>query len=101
VIAACERGLPEPDIEQFRQAGAAVALDYDEMNRPVPAEAVAPLLLCHIPDDVVELRKADPAVARDWRHALRATFGYALQNGHRARAITRSGWYFLEQKDVA
>ena len=93
---------PEPDIEQFREAGAAVALDYDADNRPVAADsAAAPLLLCHIPEDVVELRKRDPDVARDWRHALRDTFGYALQNGHKARAITRSGWYFLEQKDAA
>jgi predicted GNAT superfamily acetyltransferase len=101
VVAACERGLPEPDIEQFRQAGAAIALDYDQDNRPLPAEAVAPLLLCHIPDDVVELRKQDPAAALDWRHALRKTFGHALQNGHTARAITRSGWYLLEQKPAA
>ena len=101
VIAACEGGLPEPDVEQFRQAGAAIALDYDDEYRPVAHEAVAPLLLCHIPQDVIELRKEDPAAARDWRHALRKTFGHALQNGHRARAITRSGWYLLEQKDVA
>ena len=101
VIAACERGLPEPDIEKFREAGAAVALDYDENNRPLAAEGLAPLLLCHIPDDVVELRKHDPGTARDWRHALRKTFGHALLNGHKAMAITRSGWYFLEQKDAA
>jgi predicted GNAT superfamily acetyltransferase len=101
VIAACVRGLPEPDIEQFRAAGAAVALDYDDDQRPVAVQATAPLLLCHIPEDVVELRKQDPDVARDWRHAMRKTFGHALQNGHRARAITRSGWYLLEQKDAA
>jgi predicted GNAT superfamily acetyltransferase len=101
VIAACERGLPEPDIEQFREAGAAIALDYDEDNRPVAVDAVAPRLLCHIPEDVVELRKMDPEMGHDWRRALRRTFGHALQNGHKAMAITRSGWYFLEQKDAA
>lgn len=101
VIAACERGLPEPDVEQFRAAGAAVALDYDDDHRPLAVDATAPLLLCHIPEDVVELRKHDPGVARDWRHALRKTFGHALQNGHKASAITRSGWYLLEQKEAA
>jgi predicted GNAT superfamily acetyltransferase len=73
----------------------------DENNRPVAADALSPLLLCHIPEDVVALRQREPAVAADWRRALRETFGHALQNGHRTRAITRSGWYLLEQKDAA
>jgi predicted GNAT superfamily acetyltransferase len=101
VATACAEGLPEPDIEQFRKAGAVVALDYDDMIRPVPAEVAGARLLCHIPDDVVELRNEDPDAARAWRHALRKTFVDALQDGHKARAITRSGWYFLEQGDLS
>jgi predicted GNAT superfamily acetyltransferase len=94
-------GLPEPDFEQWRDAGARVALDYDENHRPLPSDSHAPLLLCHIPEDVVELRKRDPEVALDWRRALRGTFGHALQNGHKAKVITRSGWYLLEQEGAA
>jgi predicted GNAT superfamily acetyltransferase len=101
VIDAAEMGLPEPDFEQWRNAGALVALDYDENHRPLAAEGHAPLLLCHIPEDVVELRKRDPDAALDWRRALRSTFGVALQNGHKAKAITRNGWYVLEQEGAA
>lgn len=101
VVAACNGDLPEPDVEQFRAAGATIALDCDEDNRPVAANSLTPLMLCHIPNDVVALRREDPRIALDWRRALRETFGYALQNGHRAKAITRGGWYLLEQKDAA
>ena len=98
VVDAAERGLPEPDLEHWRNAGARVALDYDEDHRPLPIQGHAPLLLCHIPEDVVELRKRDPDTALAWRRALRSTFGVALQNGHKAREITRNGWYVLEQE---
>jgi predicted GNAT superfamily acetyltransferase len=101
VVEACERGLPEPDVEEFRAAGATVALDYDEEIRPVAADAVSPLLLCRIPEDVVELRQSHPEIADDWRRAFRQTFGHALQNGHHAKAITRAGWYLLEQRNAA
>lgn len=98
VATACEGGLPEPDLDQLRAAGAEVALDYDDEKRPVPTDARAPLLLCHIPKNVVALRKTDPKAALLWRRALRASLGTALHNGHRAVAITRNGWYVLEQK---
>ena len=102
VIAACSKGLPDPNVDELQAAGALVALDYDEDDRPVAAvPGDAPLLLCRIPEDVVALRKRDPKVALDWRHALRDTLGVALQNGHRAKAITRNGWYVLEHKDAA
>lgn len=101
VIAACERRLPEPDLTQLRSEGAVIALDYDDDLRPVPASVDAPLLLCHIPKDVVTLRKRDPEAAHAWRRALRQSLGVALQNGHRAVAITRSGWYVLEHKAAA
>ena len=101
VVEAAERGLPEPNVESWRDAGALVALDYDDDHRPLPADSRAPLLLCHIPEDVVELRRRDPEAALDWRRALRSTFGHALQNGHKAKVITRNGWYVLEQEGAA
>jgi predicted GNAT superfamily acetyltransferase len=101
VAEACDRGLAEPDIESLRAAGAEVVLDYDEEMRPVPgpaaATAQASLLLCRVPRDVIALRRTDPEIALTWRLALRESFGVALQNGHRAVAISRSGWYVLEQ----
>lgn len=101
VTAACERGLDEPDLDRLRADGAVVALDYEDELRPLPARVQAPLLLCHIPEDVVALRHTHPDAARVWRQALRESLGTALRNGHRAVAITRSGWYVLEQKGAA
>jgi predicted GNAT superfamily acetyltransferase len=100
VALACEKGLLEPDLEQLRAAGAEVILDYDEDGRPAPREAMAPVLLCHIPEDAVALRHSDPAAALAWRRTLRDTLGTALRNGHRAVAMTRSGWYVLERKEA-
>jgi predicted GNAT superfamily acetyltransferase len=78
-----------------------IALDFEDELRPVPAEVHAPLLLCRIPKDVVSLRRTNPDAALVWRRALRDSLGIALQNGHRAVAITRNGWYVLEQKAAA
>jgi predicted GNAT superfamily acetyltransferase len=101
VVAACERGLPEPDLEALRAEGAQIALDFEDELQPLSAPSNAPLLLCHIPKDVVALRRTDPDAALTWRRALRESLGTALQNGHRAVAITRSGWYVLEQRTAA
>jgi predicted GNAT superfamily acetyltransferase len=52
-------------------------------------------LLAWIPEDIVLLREADPAAAHAWRRALRDTAGRCLDNGFRADAITRDGWFVL------
>jgi predicted GNAT superfamily acetyltransferase len=100
VATACDNGLPEPDVEALRVEGAQVILDYDEDGMPVPSSGTAPVLLCHIPDDAVALRHAKPTAALAWRRSLRETLGTALRNGHRAVAITRSGWYVLERRET-
>lgn len=101
VITACTEGLPDPDVGALQASGARVALDCDADNRPLTTSVDAPILLCRIPEDVVALRRNDPETADDWRRALRSTLGTALQNGHKASAITRNGWYVLEQKSAA
>ena len=101
VTAACERGLDEPDLDRLRAAGAMVSLDYEDELHPRIAEVQASVLLCRIPEDVVALRHTYPDAALLWRRALRESLGGALRNGHRAVAITRSGWYVLEQRSAA
>lgn len=54
-------------------------------------------LLCAVPPDVVALRREDPALARRWRLALRATMGQAMAAGYRATAMTVGGCYLLER----
>ena len=52
-------------------------------------------LLCQIPGDIVAIRRQDPALARTWRQALRATMGEAVAGGHRATSMTTDGSYVL------
>lgn len=75
VLAAAADGAPEP--------------------RPVCPDGRP--LLCAVPPDVVALRREDPALARRWRLALRATMGQAMAAGYRATAMTAGGCYLLER----
>ncbi|MEU2061662.1 chorismate synthase [Streptomyces sp. NPDC013455] len=56
---------------------------------------------CRVPDDVVALRAADPALALRWRHALREVFLEAFAGGFRATGMSRDGWYTLTRTEGA
>lgn len=56
----------------------------------------ARVILCQLPDDIVVLRRTDPALARDWRVTLRRVLRDALDAGYVIKGATRSGWYVLE-----
>jgi predicted GNAT superfamily acetyltransferase len=56
-------------------------------------------LLCQVPDDIVEIRRLQPGLAAEWRLALRATMGRAMQAGYVAAGMTRDGSYLLERSD--
>lgn len=74
-----------------------VILDVDGSGSPVVDKSDAPVLRAWIPEDVVALRRTDPAVAQAWRLALRETFGSAVSDGYCATSMTRDGWYTLEK----
>ena len=52
-------------------------------------------LWCRIPEDIVALRAADPALGLRWRHAVREVFTAAYAEGLRATSMSRDGWYLL------
>ncbi|MFD7503074.1 chorismate synthase [Streptomyces sp. NPDC059850] len=52
-------------------------------------------LWCRVPEDIVALRAADPALALRWRHAVREVFTDAYAEGLRATSMSRDGWYLL------
>ncbi|MBL1105328.1 chorismate synthase [Streptomyces sp. 5-8] len=54
---------------------------------------------CRVPEDVVTLRAADPALALRWRHAVREVFLEAFAEGFRATGMSRDGWYTLTRPD--
>ena len=77
--------------------GAAVILSPDDDGRPVADAASTAVVRAWIPEDNVALRERDPALARDWRLALRETVGAALRRGYVATGMSRDGWYTLER----
>ena len=88
--------LPELDAEKLRGWGAAQALTVGSRGEPVATPAKSRVLLCHVPDDILALRRSDPTMAREWRLALRRALGDALARGYAISGATRSGWYVLE-----
>jgi predicted GNAT superfamily acetyltransferase len=50
-----------------------------------------------VPEDIVAVRRADPALARSWRLALRSALVDALAAGYEVTGATRSGWYVLRR----
>ncbi|MFF3907362.1 chorismate synthase [Streptomyces sp. NPDC001848] len=54
-------------------------------------------LWCRVPDDIVTLRAADPALALRWRHAVRDVLTSAFAEGFTATGMSRDGWYTLSR----
>jgi predicted GNAT superfamily acetyltransferase len=50
-----------------------------------------------VPEDIVAIRRAEPAVARSWRLALRRALVDAVDAGYRVHGATRTGWYVLQR----
>jgi predicted GNAT superfamily acetyltransferase len=94
-VAAARNG-PEPELDELRRGGAADALAVGSGGEPVASSSPARVLLCQVPDDIVELRRSVPSLARAWRLALRKTLTEALAAGYEVTGATRSGWYVLE-----
>jgi predicted GNAT superfamily acetyltransferase len=64
----------------------------------VPQGGTGPgLLRCWIPEDILTLRRTNPALARRWRLAVREALGGTLDGGYQVTAVLRAGWYVLEK----
>lgn len=95
VVAA--QGIPnEPAEETLRRWATDAILVVGRGNRPMSAQPQSPVLLIQVPDDIVELRRKDPALAREWRLELRQAITGAFANGYAITGASRSGWYVLE-----
>ncbi|MCT9929611.1 GNAT family N-acetyltransferase [Planotetraspora sp. A-T 1434] len=55
---------------------------------------------CRIPEDIVAVRRADPALAALWRTAVREAIAPALADGLAATAMSRDGWYHLTREET-
>jgi len=94
--AAATGDLPELDVDKLRGWDTKAILAAGPRGEPVLEVAKSRVLLCQVPDDIVALRRADPALARRWRLALRRALGDAMADGYTILGATRSGWYVLE-----
>ena len=86
---------PRPD-----EHGAAVILRTDGAGGPVADASLdaGPVLRAWVPEDYLEVRRRDPALARAWRLAIRETVGAAVRRGYIATGMTRDGWYTLTKE---
>ncbi len=83
------RGLPYPDAE----VRLAVGGDEAPLEQ---AEGADGAFLVQVPADITDQRLAAPAVATQWRHAVRRTLGAAVAAGGRVTAATKDGWLLVE-----
>jgi predicted GNAT superfamily acetyltransferase len=64
----------------------------------VPLTGAGPgLLRCWIPEDILTIRRTNPALARRWRLAVREALGGAVDGGYQVTGVLRTGWYVLEK----
>ena len=64
---------------------------------PPPADEDRPgMTVVDTPEDIVVLRRTDPAAASAWRHRVRDELGGALRAGGRVAGFSREGRYLVE-----
>jgi predicted GNAT superfamily acetyltransferase len=86
--------VQEPDVARLHGH---IVLAVDEAGGPLASHwRDARGLLCQVPEDIVAMRRADPAQARAWRIAMRQAMTGAMAAGYELTGATRSGWYVLE-----
>jgi predicted GNAT superfamily acetyltransferase len=87
----------ELEVEQLLRDGAATVLCVGAQGEPVGGSQAGRVLICQVPEDIVALRRSEPAMARSWRVAVRRALGDGLAAGYRVSGATRTGWYVLER----
>ncbi len=95
-VAAAAGRPAEANVEDLLRNGAAAVLSVGPASEPIDKATHAQILLCEVPDDIVALRRAEPALARSWRLAMRSVLVDAFAAGYAISGATRSGWYVLQ-----
>ena len=70
--------------------------DADVRDGSSVVDSERPHTVIATPDDVVALRRTDPAAVKEWRSSTRAALTEALERGDRVVGFTRAGEYVLE-----
>lgn len=73
--------------------------DADGLPRRHASTAGEPVLLAGLPEDIERLRQVSPAVAADWRLALRDVLRSAFADGYRVSGLDDTGHYVLRRAE--
>jgi predicted GNAT superfamily acetyltransferase len=65
------------------------------IGQPFPGQPASDCRYVEIPDDIVELRRANPEAALQWRYRVRTELATLLEQGAEVVGFTRSGSYVL------
>jgi predicted GNAT superfamily acetyltransferase len=90
--------LDEPHHDDLAASGASVVLTANG-DAPRAKPIAGATVLCATPENIVAIRRQQPDVALQWRHALRDTLGAAMRDGFVVTGFTRSGWYVLSRAE--
>ena len=63
---------------------------------PQALEIGSPVVLCAVPDDIVDIRRVDLPLAKVWRRLVRATLEPVVAAGGRVVGLTTDGYYVVE-----
>jgi predicted GNAT superfamily acetyltransferase len=98
--AAAQGDLVIPDHDSMLQnARDLIRLD-DGVPRLADPPAPGETVLVSLPDDVVSLRQADPALGLHWRLAVREALTTSFEAGLRVSAVTSAGAYVLTPEET-
>ncbi|MEN3272978.1 MAG: hypothetical protein V7636_1739 [Actinomycetota bacterium] len=87
----------ESSIDAVAPDDAVLVLTAGADGEPVVHDIGGNTLLHQIPRDYQDLRRAEPAIGRAWRHAVRKTLGAALGDGYVGTGVTDDGCYVLRR----
>ncbi len=91
---ALSSALPTSSVDVWREAGAAWAVRAVD-GWPTVSDTDAPLRMVATPTDIVGLRRRLPALALEWRMAVRSAMTAAFDAGLRPVAMTDDGSYLF------
>ena len=97
VAAACDRTSVGSSVDSEVAAGAVVALGRSGAGKPVAGRSTGTTCLVAVPSDIEALRVTEPAIARQWRTAVRETLAELLADGARITGFDRAGWYVVRR----
>jgi predicted GNAT superfamily acetyltransferase len=95
-VAAAHGEHADVDLVGLRDGGAATIVDRVG-DRPLPTARTGRVLLVAVPPDIEAIRGRAPALAAEWRYAVREALTGALASGYRIAGMARDGFYVLEE----